>query len=115
MARTKYGVAPWLGPAKRGKPTYPVLAGTVDVQAAIIGGGLAGAATAYACAAAGVRVAILEAGRIGHGPSGRSAGLILQSPAQAFADMKRAHGRRAARPFHIGECLRERLHDAVER
>lgn len=97
MARTKYGVAPWLGPAKRGKPTYPVFAGTLDVQAAIIGGGLAGAATAYACAAASVRVAILEAGRIGHGASGRSAGLILQSPAQAFADMERAHGRRAAR------------------
>jgi glycine/D-amino acid oxidase-like deaminating enzyme len=97
MARTKYGVAPWLGPAKQGKPTYPVLAGTLDVQAAIIGGGLTGAATAYACAAAGVRVALLEAGRIGHGASGRSAGLILQSPAQAFADMERAHGRRAAR------------------
>jgi glycine/D-amino acid oxidase-like deaminating enzyme len=97
MARTKYGVAPWLGPAKRDKPTYPVLARTLDVQAAIIGGGLTGAATAYACAAAGVRVALLEAGRIGHGASGRSAGLILQSPTQAFADMERAHGRRAAR------------------
>ena len=97
MARTKYGVAPWLGPAKRGKPIYPVLAGTLDVQAAIIGGGLTGAATAYACAAAGVRVALLEAGRIGHGASGRSAGLILQSPAQPFVDMERAHGRRDAR------------------
>jgi glycine/D-amino acid oxidase-like deaminating enzyme len=97
MGRTKYGVAPWLGPAKGGRPTYPVLAGTLDVQAAIVGGGLAGAATAYACAAGGVRVAILEAGRIGHGASGRSAGLMLQSPAQAFAGMQRAHGRRAAR------------------
>jgi glycine/D-amino acid oxidase-like deaminating enzyme len=97
MARTKYGVAPWLGPAKQGKPTYPVLAGTLDVHAAIVGGGLTGAAIAYACAAAGVRVALLEAGRIGQGPSGRSAGLILQSPAQAFVDMERAHGRRAAR------------------
>ena len=97
MARTKYGVAPWLDPPTRGKPIYPALGGSIYVQAAIVGGGLTGAATAYACAAAGVRVALLEAGRIGYGASARSAGLILQSPARAFADMEAAYGRRAAR------------------
>jgi glycine/D-amino acid oxidase-like deaminating enzyme len=90
-------VAPWLGPALRGKPVYPPLAGSFDVQAAIVGGGLTGAATAYACAAAGLRVALLESERIGYGASARSAGLILQSPAQPFVEMQGAHGRRAAR------------------
>jgi glycine/D-amino acid oxidase-like deaminating enzyme len=97
MARTKYGVAPWLGAAKRGRSTYPALAGPLDVQAAIVGGGLTGAATAYACAAAGLRVALLEAGRIGHGASARSAGLIFQSPPQSFVEMQGAHGRREAK------------------
>ena len=97
MARTKYGVAPWLGPPSRGKPTYPPLTDELEVQTAIVGGGLAGTATAYACAAAGLRVALLDAGQIGYGASAKAAGLILQSPAQPFVEMEMAHGRRAAR------------------
>ena len=41
--------------------------GTVDVPVVVIGGGLTGAATAYVFAAAGLRVALLEADRLGGG------------------------------------------------
>ena len=67
--------------ADRQKATYPALAGRLEVPIVIIGGGLTGAATAYACAAAGLRVAVLEAERIGHGASASGSGIIQQAPA----------------------------------
>ena len=58
MTRTRYGVSPWLGAAAK-KTAYPALAERLEIPIVIIGGGLTGAATAYACAAAGLRVALL--------------------------------------------------------
>ena len=68
---------------------------TFDVV--IIGAGLSGAATAYACAAAGLKTLVLEAERIGRGIAGRSAGLLLPEPGPAFRDVEQAHGLRDAR------------------
>ncbi len=96
MTRIRYGVSPWLdGSAK--KATYPALAGRLEVPIVIIGGGLTGAATAYACAAAGLRVAVLEAERIGHGASASGSGIIQQAPAVAMLEMEAQHGRRLAK------------------
>jgi glycine/D-amino acid oxidase-like deaminating enzyme len=98
MTRTRYAVAPWLdGAPRKARPAHPALAQRLEVPIAIIGGGLTGAATAYACAAAGLRVALLEADRIGHGASGRGAGLIFQAPHVGFSDMEALHGRRTAK------------------
>jgi glycine/D-amino acid oxidase-like deaminating enzyme len=63
----------------------------------IIGAGLTGSATAYLCAAAGLKTLVLEAERIGRGGSGRSAGLLLPEPGPAFREIEQAHGLRAAR------------------
>jgi glycine/D-amino acid oxidase-like deaminating enzyme len=63
----------------------------------IIGGGLTGVATAYACAVAGLKTTVLEASRIGSGSSGRSTGLLLPEPGPAFRAVQQAHGLRAAR------------------
>jgi len=68
---------------------------TFDVV--IIGGGLTGTATAYVCAAGGLKTLVLEAERVGRGSSGRSAGLLLPEPGPAFRDVEQAHGLRAAR------------------
>jgi glycine/D-amino acid oxidase-like deaminating enzyme len=63
----------------------------------IVGGGLTGAAIAYACAAAGLDPLVLEAERIGHGSSGRGVGLLSTEPGPTFVDVARAHGVRTAR------------------
>jgi glycine/D-amino acid oxidase-like deaminating enzyme len=63
----------------------------------IVGAGLTGCVTAYACAVAGLRAVVLETGRIGQGWSGRSAGLLLPEPGPSFRDLSGAHGLRAAR------------------
>jgi len=96
--RTRYGVSPWTDqfPASR-VPEFPRLRGAYTFDVVIIGAGLTGAATAYACAAAGLKTLVLEAERIGRGIAGRSAGLLLPEPGPAFRDVEQAHGLRAAR------------------
>lgn len=63
----------------------------------VVGGGLTGCTTAYALAAAGVKVILLEAARIGRGSSGSSLGWIGDDPCLPFADVERALGRKPAR------------------
>jgi glycine/D-amino acid oxidase-like deaminating enzyme len=96
--RTRYGISPWIDrfPASR-VPDYARLRGDHAFDVAIVGAGLTGSATAYACAAAGLKTIVLEADRVGRGRSGRSAGLLLPEPGPAFRDIEQAHGLRAAR------------------
>lgn len=101
--RTRYGVSPWVDtfPSTR-RPDYSRFRGEHTADVVIVGGGLTGCATAYACAAAGLRPVVLEAGRIGTGSAGRSAGLLLSDPGVAFKDIAKAHGLRAARRVFEG-------------
>ena len=96
--RTHYGVSPWLDllPASR-RPEYSRLRGAQTADVVIVGGGITGCATAHACAMAGLKTIVLEASRIGHGITGRSAGLLLPDPGPSFRDVEEAHGLRAAR------------------
>ena len=96
--RTRYGVSPWIHdfPSTR-RPDYPRLRGEHATTVVIVGGGLTGCATAYACAMAGLKPILIEADRVGQGSAGRSAGLLLPEPGPAFRDVAQAHGLRAAR------------------
>lgn len=58
-------------------PERPALAGDVDVDACIVGGGIAGCATALFLAQRGYRVVLLEGRRVGWGASGRSGGQAI--------------------------------------
>ena len=101
--RTRYGVSPWIDtfPSKR-RPDHPRLRGEHTADVVIVGGGLTGCATAYACAAAGMRPLVIEADRLGLGSAGRSAGLLLPDPGVVFRDIVSAHGLRAARRVFEG-------------
>jgi len=96
--RTHYGVSPWVDllPASR-RPEYSRLRGAQTADVVIVGGGITGCATAHACAMAGLKTIVLEASRIGHGITGRGAGLLLPDPGPSFRDVEEAHGLRAAR------------------
>jgi len=96
--RTRYGISPWidLTPGAR-VPDYSRLRGPHTTQVVIVGGGLTGCATAYACALAGIKTMVIEADRVGRGSAGRSAGLLLPEPGPSFRDIEQAHGLRAAR------------------
>ena len=103
--RTRYGVPYWLDRyPKARQPSYPRHRGGLDVQVAILGGGLTGCSAAYVFAAAGVRVAIIEANRIGQGGSTSCPGLLRLEPAVPFDTLRAQHGLRVAR--HLWQSFR---------
>jgi glycine/D-amino acid oxidase-like deaminating enzyme len=103
--RTRYGVPYWLDRyPKARQPSYPRHRGALDVQIAILGGGLTGCSVAYVFAAAGVRVALVEAARIGQNGSASCPGLLRLEPAVAFDTLRTNHGLRVAR--HLWQSFR---------
>ena len=94
----RYGRSPWGDrfPASR-VPSYPRHRKPFTIDAVVVGGGLTGCATAYAFAAAGIKVALLESDRIGRGATSLSAGWISDDPGVPFAEAENLLGRRVAR------------------
>lgn len=58
-------------------PDHPPLRGDVEADVCVVGGGLAGCATALELAERGYRVVLLEGRRVGWGASGRSGGQAI--------------------------------------
>ena len=103
--RTRYGVPYWLDRyPKARQPSYPRHRGALDVQVAILGGGLTGCSAGYVFAAAGVRTALVEGNRIGQGGSAACPGLLRLEPAVPFDALKAQHGLRVAR--HLWQSFR---------
>jgi glycine/D-amino acid oxidase-like deaminating enzyme len=78
--------------------------GDCRVAVAIVGGGLTGCACASAFATAGVKVALLEADRIGAGATAASSGLLRQDLDGLFQETAALHGLRTAR--HVWQGFR---------
>ena len=98
MPRTRYGVSPWIDESpKRRRPEFPRFRDEAAYPVVIIGGGLTGIFTAYAFSAAGIKVALLEAGRVGHGGASRGPGILQGEAAASYRDVEARHGRKAAR------------------
>ncbi len=79
----------------------PDLSGTVECDAVIIGGGLAGLSTALQLARAGKSVTVLEAESVGFGASGRNGGFVSPGYATGGDDIARVTGKDAARKLHL--------------
>src|SRR6185436_5301120 len=95
---TRYGRSPWIDQFPKSRvPNYPTHRGPLKVDAVIVGGGLTGCATAYAFAAAGIKVALFEADRLGLGASGSSTGWIADEPGGSFFELEKIVGPRRAR------------------
>src|SRR5689334_3687204 len=96
--KTRYGVSPWIdGYPETRRPSFEPFRGDKTTDVVIVGGGLTGCAAAHALAAAGRKPLLLEAGRIGQGSAGRSAGLLLPEPGVPFRDLVGRHGLRSTR------------------
>src|SRR2546423_9031241 len=95
---TKYGRSPWVDTFPKARiPSYPRQHGSLQTSVVVVGGGLTGCATAYAFAAGGVDVVLLEAAQIGRGGTGSAGGWIGSDPGVSFIDVAKALGRAAAR------------------
>lgn len=78
------------------RPARPSLAGRHEIPTVIVGGGLAGLATALSLADRGQRPLLLEAARVGAGASGRSGGFVHQGFPAGVEKLERRLGRPAA-------------------
>lgn len=97
-AMTRYGRSPWLERVPRTRvPAYPRLREAITTDVAIVGGGLTGCAIAYAFAAAGIKVVLIEADRLGQASSAAGFGWLSDMPASTFHDLEKAVGVRRAR------------------
>src|SRR6266851_3602945 len=95
---TKYGRSPWLDRFPKSRvPAYPKHRGHLDTDVAIVGGGLTGCTTAYAFAAAGIKIVLVEAEQIGRGSSAAAGGWLADEPGAPFVDLEKAVGLRRAR------------------
>lgn len=62
----------WYHAATPADPAHPALAGEIETDVCVVGGGIAGCSTALHLAERGYRVVLLEADRLSSGASGRS-------------------------------------------
>ena len=96
---TRYGQSPWIDRFPKSRvPSYPAHRGASRRRRrSSSAAGLTGCATAYAFAAHGVHVALVEADRIGRGVTAAAAGWITDDPGVGFGEIEKALGLRAAR------------------
>jgi gamma-glutamylputrescine oxidase len=83
--------------SRRGSVIAEPLAGDINVEVAIIGGGITGCSAALDLAEAGVSVALLEARDFGWGASGRNGGQVLPGFAIGQSRLNRLVGTADAR------------------
>lgn len=69
-------------------PRRAALAGDIDADLAIVGGGCSGLSAALHAARAGLKVVLLEGGRIGWGASGRNGGQIIPGLRQGAVELE---------------------------
>ena len=95
---TAYSRSPWLHEFPKSRvPAFPRYRGDATADVVIIGGGLTGCASAYAFAAAGARVVLLEEAQIGRGSTAASAGWINEDPGIGLAVLEKTIGARSAK------------------
>jgi glycine/D-amino acid oxidase-like deaminating enzyme len=94
----RFGSPFWLAHDRsRRIPQYPRQRGRLEVDVAIVGGGFTGCLIAYVFATAGIRVAVLERGRIGYGSAGASTALLMQEPDRYLTQLTSLYGHATAR------------------
>ena len=86
-------VSLWLDGRTR---TYAPLDDDASADVAIVGGGIAGIASAYFLARAGARPMVLEARGVAEAASGRNAGFLLAGVAENFVAASRRYGSETA-------------------
>jgi glycine/D-amino acid oxidase-like deaminating enzyme len=95
---------------------HPPLDGEIMADVAIVGAGIAGTATAYHLARAGVKAVVLEARTVAEAASGRNAGFLLAGVAENFVAASRRYGKdRAMRIWRFTRHNQELVREIVAR
>lgn len=110
MTNTSYWVESATG------PRYDELDTGVNVDVAIVGGGIVGVVAAHLLKRAGKTVALLEMQRVGHGVTGYTTAKITSSQSLIYQRLERKHGLEVSRAYaaaqEAGRAEIRRLTDA---
>jgi glycine/D-amino acid oxidase-like deaminating enzyme/nitrite reductase/ring-hydroxylating ferredoxin subunit len=96
----------WMADAR--PPSHPPLTGDIEVDVAVVGGGIAGLCTAWELIRTGRRVAILEAGRVLAGVTGHTTAKVSSLHTMPYARLAASAGEETARLYA------ESQQDAIE-
>jgi glycine/D-amino acid oxidase-like deaminating enzyme/nitrite reductase/ring-hydroxylating ferredoxin subunit len=94
-------------------PGHPELEGDVRADVAVLGGGIVGVSTALLLTEAGARVALLEAGRVGHGVTGHTTAKVSSQHGMIYERLRSRFGADGARAY--GAANQEALEWIAER
>ena len=95
---------------------FPALAGPVEADLLVVGGGFAGLSTALHAAEAGLSVVLIEAHRIAWGASGRNAGFVVPNFAKVDPDdLRRSLGPAAERLIGMAACRVDLVFELIRR
>jgi len=78
----------WLATAEL--PRYSALSADIEVDVAVVGGGLVGLTTALLAQRDGARVAILEAAHVGAGTTGSTTGKVTSQHSLVYSELIKA-------------------------
>ncbi|HUR86095.1 MAG TPA: FAD-dependent oxidoreductase [Solirubrobacteraceae bacterium] len=92
------GASVWIDTAPPERAFAP-LHGDVHADIAVIGGGIVGITTALLLAEAGAGVALVEAGRLGHGVTGHTTAKVSSQHGMIYARLRSRFGRDGARTY----------------
>jgi len=79
--------------------SYPQLQDAIEVDVAVIGGGIAGLTAALLLKRGGGRVAVIEAGRVGTGVTGHTTGKVSSLHRLVYRELRRSFGEQGARAY----------------
>ncbi len=85
--------------ASTGNTNYPTLSEDINVDVAIVGGGLVGISCAYLLKKEGLKVAVLEAGHIAKGTTGHTTAKITSQHELIYGKIKNQMGEELARQY----------------
>lgn len=78
-------------------PPHPALAGEAEADLVVVGGGCTGLSAALHAVERGLKVVLLEGGRIGWGASGRNGGQMIVGLRKGAAELVKRYGRERAK------------------
>jgi glycine/D-amino acid oxidase-like deaminating enzyme len=81
------------------KARYPKIKEDIEVDVAVVGGGIAGLSSAYQLKRAGKSVAVIEKGEIGSGTSGHTTGKVTSQHGLIYDELQQRLGAKAARIY----------------
>jgi len=97
-------------------PRLPVLSENIEADLVVIGGGCTGLSAALHAAESGLRVVLLEGGRVGWGASGRNGGQIIPGLRQGPRQLSKRYGlEEARRLFQLAVSARDLVTGLVKK